>query len=94
MRLEEEYAWNVFCNGRKSGYAVRREATEEDLSVVELLSDVPMGFGHGPHANRDWAYLRADFERVVGSEDSQSLHMLAGSKEDITPELSIFIVRI
>jgi len=33
----------MYCNGKKNGYNVRREPTEEDLFVMELLKTVSMG---------------------------------------------------
>ncbi|KAE8701111.1 4-alpha-glucanotransferase [Hibiscus syriacus] len=36
MTLFEEPLWTMYCNGRKTGYCVKREATEEDLDVMEL----------------------------------------------------------
>ncbi|KAF8713019.1 hypothetical protein HU200_028809 [Digitaria exilis] len=43
--LLEEAAWTMFCNGKKTGYAVRREANDEDLTVMETLRAVSMGAG-------------------------------------------------
>ena len=39
------------------------------------------------------AYMRAHFERVVGSKDSETLYMLSPDGNN-GPELSIFFVRI
>ncbi|PKU70909.1 protein MIZU-KUSSEI 1 [Dendrobium catenatum] len=96
-RVMEEGMWGVFYNGRKCGYAVRREATKEDLALMELLRAVSMGAGVLPDGNgRDKgevAYLRACFEYVMASKDSETLYLL--SPEDTNgPELSIFFVRI
>lgn len=32
-RVLEEPLWTMYCNGKKNGYGVKREATEEDLQV-------------------------------------------------------------
>jgi uncharacterized protein (TIGR01570 family) len=40
----------MFCNGKRVGYAVRREPTEEDISVLETLWAVTMGGGVLPGA--------------------------------------------
>lgn len=45
IRLFDEPLWTMFCNGKKIGYGVKREATEEDLNVMELLKAVSMGAG-------------------------------------------------
>ncbi|XP_057970560.1 protein MIZU-KUSSEI 1 [Malania oleifera] len=98
-KLMEEPVWTMFCNGKKGGYGVRREAAEEDLNVMELLRAVSMGAGvlpgnsetEGPDG--ELAYMRAHFERVVGSRDSETLYMLSPEGNN-GPELSIFFVRI
>lgn len=89
----------MFCNGKKNGYGVKREATEEDLNVMEILKPVSMGAGvlpgksdvEGPDG--EMTYMRAYFERVVKSKDAETLYMLSPDAND-GPELSIFFVRI
>lgn len=98
-KVLEEPLWTMFCNGKKTGYGVKREASEEDLYVMELLKPVSMGAGvlpgksevEGPEG--EMAYIRAHFERVVGSKDSETLYMLSPD-ENSGPELSIFFVRV
>lgn len=98
-RIMDEALWTMYCNGKKTGYGVKREATEEDLSVMEILKPVSMGAGvlpgnsetEGPDG--ELAYMRAHFERVVGSRDSETLYMLSPDGNN-GPELSIFFVRI
>ncbi|KAK7346881.1 hypothetical protein VNO80_21405 [Phaseolus coccineus] len=41
--IEEEPLWTMYYNGKKNGYKVQREVTEEDLYVMELLKAVSMG---------------------------------------------------
>jgi uncharacterized protein (TIGR01570 family) len=85
-RLLEEVLWTMYCNGKKTGYGLKREATDEDLNVMELLRLVSMGAGvlpgnsgvDGPDG--ELAYIRAHFERVVGSRDSETLYMLWKAK--------------
>ncbi|KAK2976110.1 hypothetical protein RJ640_009843 [Escallonia rubra] len=98
-KLMEEPLWSMYCNGKRSGYGVKREASEEDLHVMEVLRAVSMGVGvlpgksdaEGPDG--EMAYMRAHFERVVGSKDSETLYMLSPDGNN-GPELSIFFVRI
>lgn len=98
-RLLDEILWTLYCNGKKSGYGVKRQATEEDLNVMELLKPVSMGAGvlpgnseiEGPDG--ELAYMRSHFEHVVGSKDSETLYMLSPDGNN-GPELSIFFVRI
>ncbi|XP_022871778.1 protein MIZU-KUSSEI 1-like [Olea europaea var. sylvestris] len=98
-KLLEEPLWTMYCNGKKSGYGVKREATEEDLNVMEVLKAVSMGVGVLPGKSEaegpdgEMAYMRAYFERVVGSKDSETLYMLSPDGNN-GPELSIFFVRI
>lgn len=98
-KLLDEPLWTMFCNGKKTGYGVKREATEEDLSIMELLKAVSMGAGVLPGNSEDegpdgeLAYMRAHFERVVGSKDSETLYMLSPEGNN-GPELTIFFVRV
>ncbi|KAK2655957.1 hypothetical protein Ddye_009009 [Dipteronia dyeriana] len=98
-KLLEEPLWTMYCNGKKTGYGVKREATDEDLHVMELLRPVSMGGGVLPGNSEveglegELAYMRAHFERVVGSKDSETLYMLSPEGNN-GPELSIFFVRI
>ncbi|CAL5070306.1 unnamed protein product [Urochloa decumbens] len=95
----EEPMWTMFCNGKRVGYAVRREPTEEDISVLETLWAVTMGGGvlpgrsdvDGPDG--EMAYMRGSFEHTVGSRDSESLYMVGPPGGD-GPELAIFFVRL
>uniref|UniRef100_A0ACD5UUA9 Uncharacterized protein n=1 Tax=Avena sativa TaxID=4498 RepID=A0ACD5UUA9_AVESA len=97
--LLEEPIWTMFCNGKRVGYAVRREATDSDVAVLETLWAVSMGGGVLPgRAGADapdgeMAYMRGCFEHVVGSQDSESLYMLGPHGGDC-PELAIFFVRL
>ncbi|TVU00737.1 hypothetical protein EJB05_53820, partial [Eragrostis curvula] len=106
-RLLDEPLWTAYVNGRKIGYAVRREPTEDDLTVMQLLRTVSAGAGvlpadvvggggggtdQGQEAG-DLAYMRAHFDRVVGSRDSESFYMLNPDGNN-GPELSIFFIRI
>ncbi|KAI5071804.1 hypothetical protein GOP47_0014055 [Adiantum capillus-veneris] len=96
-KLLLEQVWTMYCNGRKTGYAIRRECTETDLQVFSLVRAVSMGAGvlpvgeEGPDG--ELMYMRARFERVVGSRDSEAFYMM---NPDGTggPELSIFLLRI
>ncbi|CAA2993206.1 Hypothetical predicted protein [Olea europaea subsp. europaea] len=98
-KLLEEPLWTMYCNGKKSGYGVKKEATEEDLNIMEVLKAVSMGVGVLPGKSEaegpdgEMAYMRAYFERVVGSKDSETLYMLSPDGNN-GPELSIFFVRI
>ncbi|KAI9113757.1 hypothetical protein K1719_015008 [Acacia pycnantha] len=99
IKLMDEPLWTMFCNGKKTGYGVKREATEEDLNVMELLRAASMGAGVLPGnsdvdgSNAEMAYFRAQFEHVVGSKDSETLYMLS-PEGNSGPDLTIFFVRL
>lgn len=98
-KLMDEPVWTMYCNGKKTGYGAKRKANDEDLNVMEVLRAVSMGAGVLPGSSDvdgpdgELAYMRAHFERVVGSKDSETLYML-GPEGSNGPELSIFFVRI
>jgi uncharacterized protein (TIGR01570 family) len=97
--LLDEAAWTMFCNGKKTGYAVRREARDGDLSVMETLRAVSMGAGvlppaEGSSPDDEVAYMRGSFEHFVGSRDSESLYMVAPPGGGTGPELAVFFVRL
>ncbi|KAL6840834.1 hypothetical protein ACP4OV_029360 [Aristida adscensionis] len=95
-------SWTMFCNGRKTGYAVRREATDDDLTVMETLRAVSMGAGVLPGrpgaaaqgVDDEVPYMRGSFDHFVGSRDSESLYMVAPQGGGTGPELAIFFVRL
>ncbi|WOL18689.1 protein MIZU-KUSSEI 1-like [Canna indica] len=97
-KLIDEPLWTAFINGRKIGYAVRREPSENDLEIMQLLYTVSMGAGVLPDDMTDpvegeMTYMRAHFDRVVGSKDSETFYMLNPDGNNGS-ELSIFFVRV
>ncbi|GMI96758.1 hypothetical protein like AT5G42680 [Hibiscus trionum] len=99
-KLFEEFVWALYCNGRKMGYSIRRkQLSEDELHVMQLLRGVSMGAGVIPSPNDkenavdgELTYMRARFEKVVGSKDSEALYMINPDGAP-TPELSIFFIR-
>ncbi|KAH7677312.1 Protein MIZU-KUSSEI 1-like plant protein [Dioscorea alata] len=95
-KLLDEPAWTAFVNGRSIGYATRRDPTENDLMVMQLLQAVSMGAGVLPNEDPvegELTYMRAHFDRVVGSRDSETFYML-NPDGNSGPELTVFFVRI
>ncbi|VVA95514.1 unnamed protein product [Arabis nemorensis] len=89
--------WSMYCNGRKVGFAVRREITENDVGFLRLMKSVSVGAGVIPvggngDGDGEMLYLRAKFERVTGSSDSESFHMV-NTGGSYGQELSIFLLR-
>ncbi|RDY14711.1 Protein MIZU-KUSSEI 1, partial [Mucuna pruriens] len=86
--------WTAFCNGKKNGFAARRRAGDRVRSILRTMQCVtvgagviPSGFGSG-----ELMYMRANFEHVVGSADSESFHLI-NPDECPAQELSVFLLR-
>ncbi|KAI4300803.1 hypothetical protein L6164_034137 [Bauhinia variegata] len=105
-RLFHEPTWTMYCNGRKCGYAVSRTCGEFDWHVLRTVQSVSVGAGvipvaedgnarkgSGGGSEGELLYMRARFERVVGSRDSEAFYMLNPDGNG-GPELSIFLLRI
>jgi len=95
-KLFQEPVWEMYCNGRKTGYGVRRVYSESDMKVLNTVQAVSMGAGVLPSdvegTEGELMYMRARFERVVGSKDSEAFYMM--NPDGTGPELSIFLLRI
>ncbi|KAJ7534103.1 hypothetical protein O6H91_13G079700 [Diphasiastrum complanatum] len=96
-KLIQEPFWTMYCNGRKTGYALRKTCSETDLQILSILQAISMGAGvlpmHVEGSQGELMYMRARFERVIGSKDSEAFYMM---NPDGTggPELSVFLLRI
>ncbi|KAF9610810.1 hypothetical protein IFM89_025051 [Coptis chinensis] len=88
--------WTMYCNGKKVGSAIKRRPMHADMEVLRLMRSVYVGTGviNGKTLNCDdeLMYLRANFERVSRSSNSESFHLVSpdGSTGQ---ELSIFFLR-
>ncbi|XP_019450775.1 PREDICTED: protein MIZU-KUSSEI 1 [Lupinus angustifolius] len=96
--------WTVFCNGKKTGFAAKRKASEHVRSVLRTMQCVTVGAGVIPSRFRsssdsglglgsdELMYMRANFEHVVGNADNESFHLI---NPDDCPgqELSVFLLR-
>ncbi|KAG8075853.1 hypothetical protein GUJ93_ZPchr0006g42314 [Zizania palustris] len=96
--LLEETTWRAYCNGRKCGYAVRRECGADEWHVLRAVEPVSVGAGvlpdgGGAGGEGDMMYMRARFERVVGSKDSEAFYMVSPDGNG-GPELSIYLLRV
>ncbi|KAE8657476.1 Protein MIZU-KUSSEI 1 [Hibiscus syriacus] len=101
VKLLEEPVWRTYCNGKKCGFAMRRECGPEEWKVLKSVEPISMGAGvlpgnldgNGDGSEGELMYMRARFERVVGSKDSEAFYMMnpdgAGG-----PELSVFLIRV
>ncbi|QCE13156.1 protein MIZU-KUSSEI 1-like [Vigna unguiculata] len=90
--------WRMYCNGRKVGYAVKRRPSNGDFEALSLMSSVAVGTGvinsckELQHQEDELMYLRANFQRVRGSSNSESFHLI-DPEGSIAQELSIFFFR-
>ncbi|KAL5546335.1 hypothetical protein UlMin_006022 [Ulmus minor] len=101
-KLFQEPTWTMYCNGKRCGYAVSRTCGEFDSHVLSTIRSVSVGAGvipvvddgqKGSTAEGELLYMRARFERVVGSRDSEAFYMMNPDGNG-GPELSIFLLRI
>ncbi|KAK6943592.1 Protein MIZU-KUSSEI 1-like, plant [Dillenia turbinata] len=92
--------WTLFCNGRKVGFARKRKATQQNRLMLKTMQSMtfgagvlPAGSGFGFGADdEEIMYMRANYERVVGSADSESFHLI-NPEDNPGQELSIFLLR-
>ncbi|KAI3521885.1 hypothetical protein L1887_11360 [Cichorium endivia] len=96
-RLLEECVWRTYCNGKKCGFATKRECGEKEWKVLKAVEPISMGAGVLPAGDEEdegeMMYMRAKFERVVGSRDSEAFYMMNPDSNG-APELSIYMLRI
>lgn len=101
-KLFKEPMWTMYCNGRKCGHALSRACNESDLHVLSTVQSVSVGAGVIPvvdDGRKDCAsegellYMRARFERVVGTHHSEAFYMMNPDGHG-GPELSVFLLRI
>lgn len=97
LKLIEEPLWRAYCNGKKCGYAIKKDCGPEELRVLRAIGPITMGAGVLPEPTSDVSgggggdgdgdsatppprigaegelmYMRAKFERIVGSKDSEA----------------------
>ncbi|XP_073104113.1 protein MIZU-KUSSEI 1-like [Elaeis guineensis] len=90
--LLAEPAWAVSCDGRRAGFGTRRaKATEAEVRALEAMRAVSAGAGRGVGG---FTYMRGRFERVVGSVDSESYHLVGPAGFFGAHELSFFFLRV
>ena len=99
VRLLEEPLWRTYCNGKKYGFATKRECGPKEWNILKAVEPISMGAGvlpaEGPETGSDGElmYMRAKFERVVGSRDSEAFYMMNPDSNG-APELSIYLLRV
>ncbi|XP_027919240.1 protein MIZU-KUSSEI 1 [Vigna unguiculata] len=99
LRLLQESVWRTYCNGKKCGFATRRECGAKDWEILKAVEPISMGAGVLPVSNNsdgadgEVMYMRARFERIVGSRDSEAFYMMNPDSNG-APELSIYLLRV
>ncbi|XP_068309079.1 protein MIZU-KUSSEI 1-like [Pyrus communis] len=107
LRLLEEPVWRTFCNGKKYGFASKRECGAKEWKVLKAVEPISMGAGvlppsaavegneaeAGSESEGELMYMRAKFERIVGSRDSEAFYMMNPDSNG-APELSIYLLRV
>ncbi|XP_044465729.1 protein MIZU-KUSSEI 1 [Mangifera indica] len=104
VRLLDEPMWRTYCNGKKCGFATKKEYGDKEKKILKAVEPISMGAGVLPGIKGDEAeagggndgevmYMRAKFERIVGSRDSEAFYMMNPDSNG-TPELSIYLLRI
>lgn len=87
-----EPVWAVSCDGRRAGFGTRRPApTEAEVRALEAMRPVSAGAGRGVGG---FTYVRGTFERVVGSADSESYHLVGPAGFFGAHDLSFFFLRV
>ncbi|CAN1142507.1 Protein MIZU-KUSSEI 1, partial [Linum perenne] len=87
--------WNVNCNGKKLGFAARRKASEQNRQMLKTMQSMTVGAGvipAGVGSPEEIMYMRANYEHVVGSADSESFHLI-NPGECCGQELGVFLIR-
>lgn len=79
------------------GFAVKKRPSKADMEVLRKMSNVVVGAGivSGKEIGceeDDIMYLRGNFERVRGSSDAESFHLI-DPDGNINQDLSIFFLR-
>ncbi|XP_058195298.1 protein MIZU-KUSSEI 1 [Rhododendron vialii] len=100
-KLLEEPIWRAYCNGKKCGYAMRHDCGPDEWKVLNAVGPVSMGAGvlpgcgdgSGSGSEGELMYMRAKFERVVGSKDSEAFYMMNPDGHG-GPELSVYLIRV
>ncbi|KAK8487020.1 hypothetical protein V6N13_096640 [Hibiscus sabdariffa] len=101
VKLLDEPVWRTYCNGKKCGFATRRECGPEEWRVLKSVEPISMGAGvlpgdcngNGDGSEGELMYMRARFERVVGSKDSEAFYMMNPDGSG-GPELSVYLIRV
>ncbi|KVI08595.1 protein MIZU-KUSSEI 1-like [Cynara cardunculus var. scolymus] len=91
-------SWTMYCNGKKVGFAFKRQPSSSDIKVLKHMETVHVGAGiikaKEVEREEDIMYLRGFFNRVTGKSmtRSETFHLI-DPDGNIGQELSIFFFR-
>ncbi|KQK19617.1 protein MIZU-KUSSEI 1-like [Brachypodium distachyon] len=102
--------WKASCNGQDVGHAIRRPPTDWERGVLESMRTMTAGVGALPPVEApeqineggqqdcggaEVLYMRATYQRIVGSKDAVSYHLISPGTAGGSPpqELSLFLLR-
>ncbi|KAK4775099.1 hypothetical protein SAY86_010034 [Trapa natans] len=99
-RLLEEPLWRTYCNGKRCGFAARRECAPREWKILKAVEMISTGAGVLPAAaaedgeeDGEIMYMRAKFERIIGSRDCEAFYMMNPDSNG-SPELSVYFLRV
>ncbi|XP_073270866.1 protein MIZU-KUSSEI 1-like [Primulina huaijiensis] len=95
ISLLDEPAWRTYCNGNKLGFATKVECGEKEWKILKAVEPISMGagvLGKEKEEDEEVIYMRAKFERVVGTANSEAFYMINPDNK-AAPELSVYFLR-
>ncbi|CAI0427344.1 unnamed protein product [Linum tenue] len=87
--------WTMNCNGKKLGFAARRKVSERNRQMLKTMQSTTVGAGvipAGVGSPEEVMYMRANYEHVVGSANSESFHLINPDEWE-GQELGVFLIR-
>ncbi|KAH0923927.1 hypothetical protein HID58_023945 [Brassica napus] len=99
-KLLEESTWRTYCNGRKCGYAARKECGEAEWRVLKAVGPITMGAGVLPAVvdegneavgseKGELMYMRARFERIVEHQPRILQYVVLDRQKETTVKLEV-----
>ncbi|XP_075519429.1 protein MIZU-KUSSEI 1-like [Primulina tabacum] len=95
VSLLDEPAWRTYCNRNKLGSATKVECGEKEWKILKAVEPISMGagvLGKEKEEEEEVIYMRAKFERVVGTAKSEAFYMINPDNK-AAPELSVYFLR-
>ncbi|XP_015581266.1 protein MIZU-KUSSEI 1 [Ricinus communis] len=90
--------WTMYCNGKRTGFSLKRKATDQNRLMLKTMQSMTVGAGVIPAGfgslgnTEEIMYMRANYEHVVGNANTESFHLI-NLDECVGQELSVFLMR-